>query len=73
MVNASFIKKFEHPFYLINTARGSAVVTTDLMAALDEGQVLGACLDVLEYEKASFEDFFANRKLPEGLRKTDSI
>ncbi len=69
MVNASFIQKFEHPFYLINTARGSAVVTSDLMAALDGGQVLGACLDVLEYEKASFEDFFANLKLPEDFEK----
>lgn len=69
MVNTSFINRFKHPFYLINTARGSAVVTSDLMKAIESGQVLGACLDVLEYEKTSFEDFFADDKLPEGFQK----
>jgi D-3-phosphoglycerate dehydrogenase len=69
MVNTAFINRFKHPFYLINTARGSAVVTSDLMKAIESGQVLGACLDVLEYEKTSFEDFFADDKLPEGFQK----
>ena len=69
MVNATFINRFKYPFYLINTARGSAVVTSDLMKAIESGQVLGACLDVLEYEKTSFEDFFADDKLPEGFQK----
>jgi D-3-phosphoglycerate dehydrogenase len=69
MVNSSFINRFKHPFYLINTARGSAVVTSDLMEAIETGKVLGACLDVLEYEKTSFEDFFADDNLPEGFQK----
>lgn len=69
MVNASFINRFKHPFYLINTGRGSAVVTSDLMEAIDSGKVLGACLDVLEYEKTSFEDFFADDSLPAGFQK----
>ncbi len=69
MVNASFIGKFRNPFYLVNTARGSAVVTSDLMKALETGQILGACLDVLEYEKSSFEDFFADGNLPGDFKK----
>ena len=48
----------KNPFWLINTARGSAVVTSDLVRALKSGKVLGAALDVLEYEKSSFENLF---------------
>ncbi len=58
MIDEKFIYKFKKPFYLINTARGSAVVTKDLIEAIDEEKILGACLDVLEYEKSSFENFF---------------
>ena len=69
MVNAEFLEKFSHPIYLINTARGSAVVTKDLVKALESGKVLGACLDVLEYEKNSFENFFSNENtLPEDFQ-----
>ena len=69
MVNTAFINRFQHPFYLINTARGSAVKTGDLVRALEEEKILGACLDVLEYEKSSFEDFFADAKMPEDFQK----
>ena len=48
MINAEFINKFTHDFYLINTARGRSVVTQDLVSALKSGKVLGAGLDVLE-------------------------
>jgi D-3-phosphoglycerate dehydrogenase len=58
MVNANFINAFAKPFWLINTARGKAVVTKDLADALQSGKVLGAGLDVLEYEKSSFEHLF---------------
>jgi len=67
MVNAEFINKFKKPFYLINTARGSAVVTNDLVEALINKKILGACLDVLEYEKLSFENLFENENLPEAF------
>lgn len=60
MVNADFINSFEKPFWLINTARGKSVVTSDLVDALKSGKVLGAGLDVLEYEKLSFEKLFAD-------------
>ncbi|MBI9040921.1 MAG: hypothetical protein JEY78_05970 [Lutibacter sp.] len=76
MVNTSFISKFKKPFYLINTARGSAVVTNDLVEALINKKVLGACLDVLEYEKLSFENLFENDILPEAfsyLIKADNV
>jgi D-3-phosphoglycerate dehydrogenase / 2-oxoglutarate reductase len=58
MVNREFINNFRKPFWLINTARGKSVVTEDLVSALDSGKILGAGLDVLEYEKSSFEDLF---------------
>lgn len=67
MVDTQFIQNFKKPFYLINTARGSAVVTDDLVEALISKKVLGACLDVLEYEKLSFENLFENDNLPEAF------
>ncbi|MDO6604083.1 2-hydroxyacid dehydrogenase [Arenibacter palladensis] len=67
MINADFLKDFKNPIWLINTARGKCVVTEDLVAAMKEGKVLGAGLDVLEYEKKSFEDMFSGSELPEAF------
>ncbi|MDL5511305.1 2-hydroxyacid dehydrogenase [Arenibacter sp. M-2] len=67
MINADFLKDFKNPLWLINTARGKCVVTEDLVAAMKEGKVLGAGLDVLEYEKKSFEDMFSGSELPEAF------
>ena len=64
MVNLNFINQFSKQIWLINTARGSAIVTEDLVTALMEGKILGAGLDVLEYEKTSFENLFENESLP---------
>ena len=58
MINADLINGFKKNFWLINTARGTSVVTKDLVAALESGKILGAGLDVLEYEKSSFENLF---------------
>jgi len=58
MVNEAFINQFAKPFWFINTARGKSVVTKDLVSALKNGKILGAGLDVLEYEKSSFENLF---------------
>lgn len=55
MINTEFIAAFAKPFWLINTARGKNIVTKDLVEALKNGKILGAGLDVLEYEKLSFE------------------
>lgn len=68
MVNTDFINKFSNPFWLLNTARGKSVVTDNLVKALKSGKILGAGLDVLEYEKSSFEDFFTDDNLPEAFR-----
>lgn len=62
MVNKELISNFRKPFWFLNTARGKSVVTEDLVTALKEGQILGAGLDVLEYEKDSFESLFSNEK-----------
>jgi D-3-phosphoglycerate dehydrogenase len=67
MVNAAFIKAFKKPFWLINTARGKSVVTLDLAKALEEKKILGAGLDVLEYENLSFESF-ANNEIPKAFQ-----
>lgn len=55
MVNTEFIHDFHNPFWFLNTARGACVATDDLVQAIGEGKVLGAGLDVLEYEAASLE------------------
>lgn len=59
MINSEFIGKFQKPFWLLNAARGRCVVTKDLVAALKSEKILGAGLDVLEYEKKSFENMFS--------------
>jgi|NorSeaMetagenome_1021524.scaffolds.fasta_scaffold01943_7 D-3-phosphoglycerate dehydrogenase / 2-oxoglutarate reductase len=55
LVNDDFISKFNKPFYLINTSRGKCVDTEALAKSLENKKILGACLDVLEQEKMSFE------------------
>lgn len=67
MIDAKFIKAVKKPFWLLNTARGKSVVTSDLVDALKSGEILGAGLDVLEYEKASFESLFSNT-MPEAFQ-----
>lgn len=68
MFNSDFIGKFNKPFWLINTARGKCVKTEDLVLAIKSGKILGAGLDVLEYEKGSFESLFTSGTMPEAFR-----
>jgi D-3-phosphoglycerate dehydrogenase len=75
LVNDVFIKKFKKNIYIINTARGKCVNTNDLAKNIEIGKILGACLDVLEYEAVSFEsiDFF-NLPLPmQYLLRSDKV
>ena len=67
MINSEFINQFSKSFWFFNTARGKSVVTQDLVSALKSGKILGAGLDVLEYEKASFENLFSS-KMPEAFQ-----
>lgn len=50
MVNAQFLAAFNKPVYLLNTARGAVVHTPSLVAAIENGTVAGAGIDVMEYE-----------------------
>ncbi|TMM58463.1 hydroxyacid dehydrogenase [Maribacter algarum] len=68
MVNTEFISAFQKSVWLINTARGKCVVTEDLVAALKSKKILGAGLDVLEYEKTSFENMFVDAQMSEAFQ-----
>jgi len=67
MVNDTFINSFRNNIYIINTARGKCLNTDDLVMNLKSGKVLGACLDVLEYEMTSFETLDVTM-LPEAFQ-----
>jgi D-3-phosphoglycerate dehydrogenase len=69
MINTTFIESFAKPFWFINTARGRSVVTSDLVAALKSRKILGAGLDVLEYENLSFESLFTTAEIPKALQE----
>ena len=56
MIDEEFISKMKKNFYFINTARGKNLKTSALVNALKSGKIKSACLDVLEYEKTSFEN-----------------
>ena len=56
MIDEEFISKMKKNFYFINTARGKNLKSSALVHALKSGKIKGACLDVLEYEKTSFEN-----------------
>ena len=75
LVNTDFINRFNKNIYLINTARGKCVSTGDLVSAMEAGKILGACLDVLEYESISFENLDVST-LPEPMQyliKSDKV
>lgn len=65
MIDDTFLSRFAKPIILINTARGKVVKTESLVEAMKAGKVLGACLDVLEYESHRFTtDFQDNMPAP---------
>ena len=68
MIDKKFIADMGHPFWLLNTARGSAVITEDLVAGLQSQKIMGAGLDVLEYETRSFSSIFNQENLPPALQ-----
>jgi D-3-phosphoglycerate dehydrogenase len=72
LVNEEYIRKFRKNIWLINTSRGPVVNTASLVEALKSGKVSGAALDVLEYEKTSFEAMDAEA-FPEPLKQLVSF
>ena len=74
LVNTSFINLFNKPFFLINTARGHSVKVVDLIEALENQKIIGTCLDVLEFESTSFEEFsYAENPKFESLVKFKNV
>ena len=67
MVNDPFIQRFRHPYHLINTSRGAVVDTPSLVRALDNGHMLGAALDVIEYEDMTRDGLDLDH-LPDAFR-----
>lgn len=50
MINSSLIALMKPTAYLVNTARGALINEADLAAALQEGRIAGAAVDVLSKE-----------------------
>ncbi len=65
--NDAFFESIQKPFFLLNLSRGKIVETKALLNAIENGKVLGAGLDVLEFEKASFENFL-DGNMPESFQ-----
>lgn len=75
MVNEAYLNSFAKKIWFLNTSRGPIVNTEALVNAIHSGKILGAGLDVLEYESVSFENLSAE-ELPEAfqkLRKSDNV
>jgi len=62
-VDHTFLQSFRKNIFVVNTARGLVLNTADLVKNMQSGKVLGAALDVLEYEETSFEGM-QSEKLP---------
>ncbi|MCG2794210.1 MAG: 2-hydroxyacid dehydrogenase [Weeksellaceae bacterium] len=73
LIDEYFISKMNKNFYFINTARGKNVKTKALVEAIGAGKILGACLDVLEYEKSSFENLEAENQDLQFLLDSDKV
>lgn len=63
IIDEKFISEIKKNFYFVNTARGKNVKTKDLVEAIQSGKIKGAALDVLEYEKSSFENLDTSTSL----------
>ena len=73
LIDEKFISEMEKNFYFVNTARGKNVKTEDLVKALKSGKVKGAALDVLEYEKASFEKLDSENENLQFLLNSEKV
>lgn len=58
--NAEFFSRLKKPVWFLNTARGPLVDTAALLDALDNGKVIAAALDVLEFERADLSGLDAS-------------
>jgi D-3-phosphoglycerate dehydrogenase len=51
LINASFIDRMHHPFWLINTSRGEVMSFASVRYGIETQKIIGIGLDVLENEK----------------------
>ena len=73
LINEEFIDRMKKNFYFINTARGKNLKTNALVKAIKTGKVKGAALDVLEFEKASFENLDEKNEDLEFLLNSEKV
>ena len=73
LVNADYLDCFAKPIRLINTSRGRVVKTADLVQKMKEGKVLGAALDVIEYEKNTLENLESTPEDFQYLAQSDRV
>ncbi len=75
LVSKNWLEKFAKPIYLVNTSRGTIVDTSDLLNAINSNRVLGACLDVLEFETENLKmpDFEALPDVAKRLFLSDRV
>ena len=73
MIDESFISEMKNDFYFVNTARGKNVKTKSLVDAIKRGKIKGACLDVLEYEKSSFENLETENEELQYLLNSEKV
>jgi len=64
--NREFLESCKNPIYLLNVSRGKIVNLKNVVEGIQNGKIIGAGLDVLEYEDGSFENFF-QKDLPEDF------
>ena len=60
MIGEEQLRRMKPGAYLVNTARGGIVDQAALLRALDEGEISGAALDVLENEPPDEDDLFVS-------------
>jgi len=73
MADSSFFNSLQRSPYLINTSRGKIVNTDHLIAALKNGQISGAALDVLENEKLNSYNEQERERMDWLLNRPDVI
>ncbi|MFW2134749.1 2-hydroxyacid dehydrogenase [Chryseobacterium sp. TY4] len=73
MIDENFISNMEKEFYFVNTARGKNLKTSALVEALKSRKVKAAALDVLEYEKSSFEKLDVENDDLEYLLNSENV
>lgn len=63
LINSKYLSEFKRKIFLLNLSRGKIMVTNDVIAALQSGQLRGCALDVLENEKLSSYTFDERQQL----------